>query len=65
MNLTTDKEYDQLFTSIIEEYKPKTFVELEQKVAELFKTKLDEKLASWGERIKIDRTRLKELFKIS
>jgi len=63
-SIDTDAEYDDLFTKIAEVHQPGKWSELEAKVTELFpdNEKMASQLERFGQRLSLDRTRLKELF---
>ena len=58
----TDAEFDKLFTVLAKEHRPEKFSEFQEKVASLFNNKLDSQFERWGQRLALDRTKLKDLF---
>ena len=64
LDLITDADFEDFFTKVAEELKPKNWQEFKIQVIELFPE--NEKVAShlerWEDKLTLDRTRLKELF---
>lgn len=64
ISIETDAEYDDLFTKIAHTHKPENWTGLENTVKELFpeNEKMANQLERFGQRLALDRKRLKELF---
>jgi len=64
-NTTRDMEF--IFEKVAKEHKPKTFTELEEKIAELlpesYESHLKDGLKKWAQKLVLDRNKLKEIFK--
>ena len=58
----TDQDFSELFTKVAEEYKPANWVELKDKVNNLFSGKADDQFDRWETKMALDKTALKELF---
>jgi hypothetical protein len=63
-SIDTDAEYDDLFEKIAKVHQPDKWSKLEETVKELFpeNEKMASQLGRFGQRLSLDRTRLKELF---
>ena len=63
-SIDTDAEYDDLFEKIAKVHKPEKWTNLEETVKDLFpeNEKMASQLERFGQRLTLDRTRLKELF---
>ena len=60
--LTTDSDYDLLFTKLAEEWEPTSFAQFEEKVKDTFSGKLDNNLEKWAKKLTLDREKLKDVF---
>jgi len=60
--LSTDSEYEKLFTKLAAEWKPSTFASFETKVHDAFEGKLDTNLEKWASKLSLDINRLKDVF---
>jgi|APSaa5957512622_1039677.scaffolds.fasta_scaffold00296_40 hypothetical protein len=66
LTYNTDADFEGLFEKIAETYEPSSFKELQEKVEELFpeNVKLANKLTTWGDKLCLDRDRLKKVFNL-
>ena len=62
---TTDSEFDKFFTKIAHSYNITTFKDLEEKVNDLFheNKKVNDNLQKWANKLTLDRSRLKDVFR--
>jgi len=61
---TTDADFEEVFYKVAEEYKPKNWTELEDKIHTLFNGKMNDRLERFGIKLALDRTSLKALFNV-
>ena len=60
--MDTDSDFEKIFIKCAEEWKPETFAEFKEKVAEVFDNKLDARLERWAAPLAIARPLLSKLF---
>jgi len=59
----TAKEFDIFFSKFAEKEKPETFSKMGELIKEAFNGKFDIPFIEWGEKLKLDRAKLANLFK--
>lgn len=60
--LESDADFESLFIDLVEEFEPASFSAFKEKVASVFKNKLDDRLNRWENKLALDRSKLKEIF---
>lgn len=57
----TSNDFDKFFTKFAEEYKPKSFTEMQDMVKQAY-DKYEIELKEWAEKISLDKNKIKKIF---